>query len=128
MPKFLYIAKNNKGETTKGILEAPKYNDVVAILKGRNYYPIEIKPQGSIIDLNKYKKIKIKDLAVFCRQFATTLRSGIPVVDSLDILHMQTENKKFAEIIADVYEIILKGHPLSEAMGAYPKVFPLLLI
>ena len=128
MAKFSYIAKNHKGETMKGILEAPKYKDVAAILRNRNYYPIEIKPQTTAFDLSKYRKVKIKDLAIFCRQFATTLRSGIPVVDSLDILHKQTENKKFAEVIADIYEIIQKGHSLSEAMGAYPKVFPMLLI
>ena len=79
------------------------------------------------LDFSKYKRIKVKDLAIFCRQFATTLRSGIPVVDSLEILHRQTENKKFAEIIAEVYEVIQKGHPLSEAMAAHPKVFPMIL-
>ena len=128
MARFSYIAKNNKGKTIKGIIEASSHSDIVAILKGRNYYPIEIKPIGQALDLTKYKKIKVKDLAVFCRQFATTLRSGIPVVDSLEILHKQTENKKFAQVIGDVYEIIQKGHSLSEAMGAHPNVFPMLLI
>lgn len=130
MPKFVYIAKNDRGRTTKGILEVPKQEDVVAILKGRNYYPIKIKPHRAMVELDfsKYKRIKVKDLAIFCRQFATTLRSGIPVVDSLEILHRQTENKKFAEIIAEVYEVIQKGHPLSEAMAAHPKVFPMILI
>ncbi len=129
MPKFVYIAKNDRGRTTKGILEVPKQEDVVAILKGRNYYPIKIKPHRAMVELDfsKYKRIKVKDLAIFCRQFATTLRSGIPVVDSLEILHRQTENKKFAEIIAEVYEVIQKGHPLSEAMAAHPKVFPMIL-
>lgn len=130
MPKFFYSAKNNRGQTNEGFIEAPQHKDVVAILRSRNYYPMEIKQEKDIftIKLFKNKRVKVNDLAIFCRQFATTLGSGIPVVDSLDILYTQTENKKFSEVIKDVYEIIQKGYPLSEALSSHPNIFPILLI
>lgn len=130
MPKFEYIAKNYRGETMKGVIDASRYEEAVANLRNKNYFPIQIEAKGTPIQVNlsKRNKIKIKDLAVFCRQFATTLNAGIPVVDSLEILYKQTENKRFAKIITDLYEVIQKGYPLSEAMAAHSNAFPALLI
>lgn len=130
MPKFEYIAKNYRGQTMKGVIDAPRYEEAVANLRKKHYFPIQIEVKRTLIqvDLLKHYKIKTRDLAVFCRQFATTLNAGIPVVDSLEILYKQTENKRFAKIITDLYEVIQKGYPLSEAMAVYPNVFPTLFI
>lgn len=130
MPRFTYTVKDYKGQTIKGVMEAHQYEDVITILRNKNYYPIEIESQGIVLDINpsNHRRIKIKDLAVFCRQFATTLHAGIPVMDSLGILHEQTENKRFARTIADVYEMIQKGYSLSEAMTTHSQIFPSLLI
>lgn len=130
MPKFEYIAKNYRGETMKGVIDASRYEEAVANLRNKNYFPIQIEAKGTPIQVNlsKRNKIKIKDLAIFCRQFATTLNAGISVVDSLEILYKQTENKRFAKIITNLYEIIQKGYPLSEAMAAHSNAFPALLI
>lgn len=130
MPKFTYIAKDYKGQTIKGVVEADRYEDAITMLRNKNHYLIEVEAQGIALDINlsNHKRIKTKDLAVFCRQFATTLHAGIPVLDSLEILYEQTENKRFAETITDVYEMIQKGYSLSEAMSTHSQAFPLLLV
>lgn len=130
IPKFEYVAKDNRGKTNEGVLEAATLKDAAFILRNNSFYPIEITPQNinKSKELFARKEIKTRDLAIFCRQFATTLKSGIPVVDSLDIIHKQIENKKLAKIIAEVYEYIQKGYPVSEALADHPKAFPPLLV
>lgn len=130
MPKFEYTAKNYKGETIKGVIDAPRYKEAVTILKNKNYFLIKMEVQRIPIEatISKYKRIKTSDLAIFCRQFATTLNAGIPVLESLEILHKQMENKRFSKIIIDIYEIIQKGYSLSEALAFHSNVFPPLLI
>ncbi len=70
-----------------------------------------------------FDKVKIDDIAIFARQLATMVDSGIPLVQSLDILSEQIENKGFAGVIADVRKDVEAGSNLSEALARYPRVF-----
>ena len=74
------------------------------------------------------KRVSQKDLSVFCRQFNTIVAAGISVIECIDILRKQTENKTLADALDSVYEDVQTGVTLSNAMKSFPKVFTELLI
>src|SRR5690606_21921058 len=67
--------------------------------------------------------VKLRDKVVFARTFSTMIDAGMPIVQSLDMLAMQSENLRFREVLAGVKAEVESGKSLSEAMGSYPKVF-----
>ncbi|NTW72379.1 MAG: type II secretion system F family protein [Eubacteriaceae bacterium] len=132
MATYSYTAKNLSGESVKGNLEAVSRDEVVTLIRERKLIPINIQEDKNRtlnmnIELVK-QKVKTRDLAIFCRQFAVTLRAGITVVDSLDILRKQSSNKKLKEVVEQVHEDVQKGNSLSYAFSKEPKVFPSLLV
>ncbi len=130
MPIYKYKAKTMDGATIKGTLEAKEKRTVIEQLKNKGYFPLEVEEQGLLsteINFSFNKKIKIGDISVFCRQFATIINAGIPVLGCLDIIKQQTEHKKLKEIIGKVYEMVQKGNTLSTAMREH-KAFPSILI
>jgi type IV pilus assembly protein PilC len=128
--KFNYIAVTKSGFRVNGSVESTSENEVLRMIKSNGYLPVSI--ERDIESEAKFeilsKKVKKKDLAVFCRQFYTMLDAGINIVNSLDILSAQTENKTLKKAISDVAENVQKGVTLSEAMKMHPKVFPTILI
>lgn len=132
MALFSYTAKDINGQTIKGRFEAKSREDVIAYIKDKKHYPISIEEEHSSwntnLDFPMTQKVKLRDLALFCRQFATTLYAGITVVDSINILRKQTSNKRFSQALGKVYDDLLKGNSLSFAMSKEAKVFPYLLI
>ena len=127
---YKYKAISQKGEVIEGFFEGNDESDVLAMLKGNNYMPVEIeKDIGEAAKIDLFApKIKKKDLAIFCRQFFTMLDAGIGIVKCIDILEKQTENKTLVKALGILHEDVQKGFTLSEAMKTHPKVFPSLLI
>ncbi len=132
MPNFNYIALNQNGKKIKGIYNASSLSDVIEMLRGKKYVPVEINEKKSksrdLTIFDSFSRVTIKDLAVFCRQFQVMLNAGVPIVNSLDILKLQTEKKKFKEIIEDLYEQVQKGSTFSEALLNHKNVFPEIMI
>ncbi len=130
MVNFRYRAVSENGQVLEGYHEAQSEEEVVNMLKNNKYFPIDIEEEiGADIRTSLFaKKVTKKDIAVFSRQFYTMLDAGIGVVEALDILKRQTENKTLKQTIDIVYEDVQKGMSLSEAMGKHEKVFPSLLI
>lgn len=130
MTLYKYKAITDKGEILEGYKEAQSEYEIVRMLKNNNCYPINIKEDINI-ESRKYlfsKKITKKDISVFCRQFYTMLNAGVGIVNCLDILEKQVENKKLKSAIAVLYEDVQKGMTLSEGMKKQKNVFPALLI
>lgn len=129
MPEFIYKAQNSSGDILKGTLEAANEVNVLQSLREKGYYPIEIRKASVSMDLkiDILSKVKLKDISVFCRQFSTIIGAGMTVVNGLDIMRQQTENKKLREIINRVFEDVQKGRSLSESMRQF-KEFPVLFI
>ena len=132
MAVYQYKAKDKTGRTIKGHFEAQSREEVLKYMRERSYYPLNVEIQKRSwninINLDINKRVKVRDLAIFCRQFATTLKSGITVVEGLSLLSKQTVHKKLSQVISDICDDILKGSSLSEAMGKESSVFPNLLI
>lgn len=127
---YKYKAISQNGEVIEGFFEGNEESDVLAMLKGNNYLPVSV--EKDISSENKIdifsKKIKKKDLAVFCRQFYTMLDAGIGIVKCIDILEKQSENKNLKKALGTLHENVQKGFTLSEGMKKHSTVFPSLLI
>lgn len=131
MPVYKYKAVTYDGKKVQGQYSASSKIEVINMLKSDNIYPIEINEVISskdIKDLKIFNRVKIKDIAVFCRQFYTMLNSGVTIVNCLEVLRCQTENKKLKKTLGQVYESVQKGMTLSEALKRHKDVFPELLI
>lgn len=132
MPQlFAYRARNLAGQLVTGKVEAETTGAAVALLRERNLFVVGIDPARTIkLDWRKLLavKIKVRDLAVFCRQFATMVGAGIPLLQCLNILTKQAENKQLRRILENVTVDIEKGKSLSDAFKDYREQFPEILI
>src|SRR3984885_9330967 len=124
MPEtFAYKVRDKAGKLVEGQLEAENAQLVVSKLRSMGYVPIEIEQQGQQ-SLSKDLKIpffsdriKLKDVSVFSRQFATMINSGLSMLRSLYILAEQTESKPLAAIVNQVRLDVERGSSLSQAMA-----------
>jgi type IV pilus assembly protein PilC len=116
-----------------GTLEADSEEAVVTRLRQLGYAPISIEAEKGAglkteLRLPGSGRVKLKDLAVFSRQFATMINSGLSLLRALTILGEQTGNKRLAEIVTQVRAEVEKGSSLSAAMAKHPKAFNRLYI
>jgi type IV pilus assembly protein PilC len=130
MPEtFQYKVKDKNGKLVEGSLEAENAQLVVSKLRSMGYVPIEIQQSGGAAFQRELKlpgfsdRVKLKDVAVFSRQFATMINSGLSLLRALNILAEQTESKALAEIANQVRMDVEKGSSLSQAMSKHPKAF-----
>ena len=132
MPDYKYKAITSTGAKIEGIHNCDNKDEVAECLRKNKEFPISIDEvkEGStkITILDMTAKVKSKDISVFCRQFFTMLNAGVPILSCLDILRVQTDNKKLRVTIGIVYDEVQKGRSLSESMGDRPDIFPELLI
>jgi type IV pilus assembly protein PilC len=131
---FAYKVRDKSGKVVSGELEAANSTAVATKLREMGYVPVhisELKQEGLQKEINIPGfggKVKLKDLAVFSRQFATMINSGLSLLRGLSILQEQTENKKLAEVIGEVRNKVEAGGSLSQAMAEHEKVFPRLYV
>ena len=101
MAIYKYRAVSESGQIQEGYHEASSESDVLIMLKTNNYYPMSIEEdKGTGFKKEIFtKKITKKDIAVFCRQFYTMLNAGISIINCLDILEKQIENKRLKKSV-----------------------------
>jgi len=131
---FEYTVRDHGGKVTKGRIEASSQSAVVSRLRSMGVAPLavsEVSTTGLHSELKipgLSDRVAIKDLAVFSRQFATMINSGLSILRSLNILAEQTENKALARVITQVRSEVEAGTALSAALSKHPQVFPPLMI
>ncbi|MCB2175889.1 MAG: type II secretion system F family protein [Actinomycetales bacterium] len=131
---FEYTVRDHGGKVSKGRIEATSQAAVVNRLRTMGVAPLavtEISTSGlnSEIKIPGFSdRVALKDLAIFARQFATMINSGLSILRSLTILAEQTENKTLAGIVTQVRGDVEAGTALSAALGKHPQVFPPLMI
>jgi type IV pilus assembly protein PilC len=121
---YAYKVRDRGGNLISGTLVADNEGLVLQRLREQGLTPLEVGKQsrGLNIELTK-KKIKLKELSVFSRQFATMVNSGLPILRALSILADQTSNAELAKVLAACRVDIEQGSSLSAAMQKHPKVF-----
>ncbi|HCW53498.1 MAG TPA: type II secretion system protein F [Clostridium sp.] len=131
MAKFKYRAMNADEEKFEGTREADSKQEVIDYIASNGYYPLLVDEviESKEIKLNlKPRKVKVRDISVFCRQFYTMLDAGVPILTCLEILSNQTENEILRNAVVEVYRDVERGEVLSESMRKQSKVFPDLLV
>src|SRR6266700_1181281 len=126
MPVFEYTARNLKGDLVKDKIDLPSRDDVIAHLRKNRMVVVQVREAkgkgGGLADLFK-PGVKTRDVVIFTRQFATMINSGLPLVQALDILSQQTENKVLADVTRAVVYDVESGHTLADALRKHPKAF-----
>ena len=130
MESFSYKAVNTAGKDVKGSVEAESREEAARKIKEQGLVPVSIGKQGALdkdvnIPMFKGKKIPARDMSVFCRQFASILKAGVSVINALEMLAEQTENKKLKEAIVQTQSNVEKGESLSDSMklnDAFPSI------
>lgn len=126
--RFDYQVRDKTGKLVSGQLEAEDREVVAQRLAAMGYAPVkisEVKESGlhREITIPGLDRVGLKDLAIFSRQFATMISSGLSLIRALGILAEQTENRKLAQTINTVRYDVEAGQSLSAAMAEHPKVF-----
>jgi type IV pilus assembly protein PilC len=131
IPKFQYKAVDSSGRVIEGVYEAISKDAVADMIRQKNFFQLEIKElqgQKDLKELSIFAKISTKDISLFCRQFASILRSGVTLVQGLEMLSQQTENKTLKKALVNMHEEVQKGNSLSDAMRLHEDKLPPMLI
>jgi type IV pilus assembly protein PilC len=128
MGKFAWEGKSRTGKMQKGVMEAPNAAAVQAALRRQGIMASSVKERGKGLDMEIKipgfaPKVTTKDLVVFTRQFATMIDAGLPLVQCLDILSRQQDNKTFKGMLLQVKESVESGSTFAEALKKHPKAF-----
>src|SRR6185437_3115315 len=130
---FEYAVRDRNGKLVKGTLDADNQSQVVQKLRTMGFAPVSIseanagmKKEITIPGLGK--RVKLKDLAIMARQFATMISSGLSLLRALTILAEQTENKELSRVLGLARADVEAGQALSSALAKFPRVFPPLMI
>jgi type IV pilus assembly protein PilC len=126
MPQFEFRGVSRTGEQVNGIRMAPTREALDTVLRREQITPSRIVEKGREIALPKPKvqgKVNAKELAIFTRQFSVMIDAGLPLVQCLEILASQQENKGFARVLSGVRGSVEGGSTLANALRQYPKVY-----
>ena len=123
MPVFNYTARTLTGELQSGSLDLATENDVIAQLRKNRMIVVKVQQAPKQIKLNWGGGVTTRDIVIFTRQFATMINSGLPLVQALDILAEQSENKGLKDVTKQVVYDVESGHTLADALRKHPKAF-----
>lgn len=122
MPAYAWKGKNRMGELQEGVLVSESRDAAAATLK-RNGLEVMAIAAVAAKGTKSFGKVKAKELAIFTRQFSVMIDAGLPLVQCLEILGAQQQDKGFQKIIEAVREDVEKGLTLQAALAKHPKAF-----
>jgi type II secretory pathway component PulF len=122
MPEFTYTARDNAGQRVSGTLTATSHREATATLAGKALFPIEIRA-GADARPRRVRRVPAQLLATSYGQMADLLRSGVPLLRSIEVLEKQTSHKGLKHILNEVHHRVEDGATLAEAMSRFQHVF-----
>jgi len=132
MPIYTYRVKNQAGKTLSGESKFANEKELAQALETQGFTPVEIKVKNAVTDISQIKlfqkRVRTKDLAIFCRQFAIILQAGVPISAAMDVMREQTTNSTLKMVLNELYEDIQKGIQLSNSMRRQGNIFPDILV
>src|SRR5829696_3407055 len=129
MPMFEYTARAQNGQIQKGQLDAASKDDVGAHLRKNRLILVSVREAPKQMKLSMGgQRVKTRDVVIFTRQFATMINAGLPLVQSLNILAAQTENKTLADVTRAVVYDVESGNTLADAFSKHPRAFSALYV
>src|SRR5450432_3525085 len=128
MAEFVWEARARTGELRKGSMEADDADVVNNRLRQQQLTPTKVKKKSKPFNFSIGSGVTAKDLVTFTRLFATMIDAGLPIVQCLEILQGQTDNKSFATVLRDVKANVEQGSTFSDSLRKHPKVFDALYV
>lgn len=129
MAVFNYKVVDRDGKNKKGTIEAPNRDGAEKKLKSEGYSIMSLTEQSSPMgNIGFKKKVKSRDLGVFCKQFSAVIKAGVTIISALELMEDQIENKTLQKAIADARTYVEKGGTLADAFRVNPDVFPPIMI
>ncbi len=123
MAEFVWEARARTGEVRKGSMDAESEEAVNQRLRAQQLQPTKVKKKPKEITFQIGSGVGPKDIVTFTRLFATMIDAGLPIVQCLDILQGQTDNKHFSNVLKDVKASVEQGATFSDSLRRHPKVF-----
>jgi type IV pilus assembly protein PilC len=123
MAEFVWEARGKTGELRKGVMEAETEDTVQVRLRQQQLNPTKVKKKGRTFEFSIGTGVGQKDLVTFTRLFATMIDAGLPIVQCLEILQSQTDNKHFSVVLRDVKASVEQGATFSDSLRRHPKIF-----
>lgn len=128
MAQYNYKAMDKSGKAKKGSIEAINLDKAKEKLKSEGLIVQELKEQGASARKGRGKKVKDKDLAVFCKQFSSVLNAGVTIISALEMMSEQLDNKTLQRALQEAQAYVQKGGTLADAFKLNPKVFPPIMV
>ena len=122
MPTYTYTARAVNGELKTATIDAPSREEVVAQLRRQRMSVVKVDEESAKKSRTR-GSIKMRDIVIFTRQFSTMINAGLPLVQALDILAKQTENKVLSEVTRAVVFDVESGHTVADALAKHPNAF-----
>ena len=124
MGKFIYEAKNEKGQLVRGEVQAATEVSAEKALMKNHLIVTDLQPEKSVLSvMGLFNSIGVKDRATFARQLATMIDAGLPLVQALNIIALQTKNINLRAVLASVVRDIESGYSFSTALAKHPNAF-----
>lgn len=124
MPEFSYIARNLSGQRVEGVLSAASQREAVATLSGKDLFPVSVGSVGKPVSASQASpRVSTKYITPFYSQLASLLRSGVPMLRSLQVIREQASNPALAQVLEDVKSRVEDGASLADAMARHPRAF-----
>ncbi len=124
MPDYKYQGTNRSGSSVSGVMTAGSKAELTNLLKRQQITPTKMSEKGKEFNMPTFGGgVNAKELAIFTRQFSVMIDAGLPLVQCLEILASQQENKFFQKVLTNTRSMVEGGSTLSTAMRASPKVF-----
>ena len=125
MPTFQYTAWEMSGQQVSGVLNAPSKQDALSSLASRQLYPVSVESTEAETSASAQRTRRVggRHLVVFFRQLSDLLRSGVPLLRSLELLERQSTSQSLRSVVQDVREQVADGDRLATAMRRHPRVF-----
>ena len=131
MATFSYVARDHQGNLVKGTTEAQSQNMVARMLREQGMIPTSIEAGSEGASAAKARRraqgkggaVKLEDLVILTRQFATMIRAGLPLIEVLNILGDQCEKRQLKLVMKQIERDVETGSSLGEALGKHPKIF-----
>src|SRR5260221_5871336 len=128
MAEFVWEARGRTGELRRGTMEADSEDAIDARLRQQQLVPTKIKKKARTFRIHLGTGVGPKDIVTFTRLFATMIDAGLPIVQCLDILQGQSDNKYFGVILRDLKASVEQGATFSDSLRRDPKVFDQLYV
>jgi type IV pilus assembly protein PilC len=122
MPTYTYTARDAKGELKTATIDATNRDDVVQQLRRLRMIVVKVE-EAAKAKQKTGGSVSMRDIVIFTRQFSTMINSGLPLVQALDILAKQSENKTLQAVTRQVVFDVESGHTVADALAKHPKAF-----